>query len=136
MSILDEYSEIEQPKNDLEEKRESLSTLAVLGTTKTYLGKELSLGDITKLKAADVEKYYLRYQKILGKETAEIFLDNALGLMVRGISYFLPIDDSTELCKDLQNNTLLKRELSTAAGFLVLKGGRTVALATRFNKYS
>ena len=91
MSILDEYSEPEpeQPKNDLEEKRESLSTLAVLGTTKAYLGKELTLGDITKLNSANVEKYYLRYQKILGKETAEIFLDNALGLMVRGISYFL-----------------------------------------------
>ena len=36
--------------NETEVKRESLAILASLGTTKEYLGEEMSLGDITKLK--------------------------------------------------------------------------------------
>ena len=42
--------------------------LASLGTTKEFLGVEMSLGDIKKLSTKDVEKYYLRYQIILGKQ--------------------------------------------------------------------
>ena len=46
------------------------------------------------------------------------------------ISCFLPIDDTEELCYDLQNDELVKRELSNIAGLLVVRGGRLVALGS------
>ena len=46
------------------------------------------------------------------------------------ISCFLPIDDTEELCYDLQNDELVKRELSNIAGLLVVRGERLVALGS------
>ena len=54
--------------NELEIKQESLAILSALGTTKEYLGVDMSLGDIKKLSVKDVEKYYNRYQAVLGKK--------------------------------------------------------------------
>ena len=42
----------------------------------------------------------------------------------------LPIDDTEELCYDLQNDELVKRELSNIAGLLVVRCGRLVALGS------
>ena len=42
----------------------------------------------------------------------------------------MPIDDTEELCYDLQNDELVKRELSNIAGLLVVRGGRLVALGS------
>ena len=53
---------------------------------------------------------------------------DSLRVAAKVISYVLPIDDSKELSKDLQNDELVKREMSSLAGLLVLKGGRFVEL--------
>ena len=42
----------------------------------------------------------------------------------------MPIDDTEELCYDLQNDELVKRELSNIAGLLVVRGGGLVALGS------
>ena len=42
----------------------------------------------------------------------------------------MPIDDTEELCYDLQNDELVKRELSNIAGLLVVRGGRLFALGS------
>ena len=42
--------------SETEVKRESLAIVASLETTKEYLGEEMSLGDITKLKEGDALK--------------------------------------------------------------------------------
>ena len=44
----------------------------------------------------------------------------------------MPIDDTEELCSDLQKDELVKRELPNIAGLLVVKGGRLVALGSAF----
>jgi len=116
--------------NDIEEKRESLAMLAVLGTTKEYTGITMSLGDVKKLSVKGVEKYFKRYQAFLGKQITGGLVEAAIQVAAQAISYIVPIDDSESLCKDLQNDELVKRELSNAAGLLVLKGGRFVALAS------
>ena len=54
-----------QAPDEMESKRKSISILASLGTTKEFLGVEMSLGDIKKLSTKDVEKYYLRYQNYI-----------------------------------------------------------------------
>ena len=47
---------------------------------------------------------------------------------------FLAIDDTEELCYDLQNDELVKRELSNIAGLLVVRGGRLVAWGVHYFK--
>ena len=115
---------------DVEYQKESLVILASLGTTKEYLGVEMSLEKIHKLSDKNVEKYFNRYQKVAGQKMANGLVDSAIKTATKVISYFLPIDDTEALCSDLQKDELVKRELSNIAGLLVVKGGRLVALGS------
>jgi hypothetical protein len=115
---------------DTEEKREQLSILAVLGTIDNYTGANMSLGDVKKLSNKDVEKYHNRYQITMGNNVTNGLVTTALEGVTEMINYLVPIDDKRELCKDLQGNELVKQELNNAAGYVLLKGGRFVALAS------
>ena len=115
---------------DVEYQKESLVILASLGTTKEYLGVEMSLEKIHKLSDKEVEKYFNRYQKVAGQKMANGLVDSAISTATKVISCFLPIDDTEELCYDLQNDELVKRELSNIAGLLAVRGGRLVALGS------
>ena len=42
------------------------------------------------------------------------------------------IDDTEQLYQDLKSDEIIKRELSSFAGLLILKGGRLVVLASAF----
>ena len=115
---------------DLEVKQESLAILAVLGTTKEYLGVDMSLGDVKKLSEKDVEKYFNRYQSVMGKKINGGLIDSSLQLISKIISYMVPVDDIESLCNDLKNDDLVNRELSNIVGLLALKAGRLAALAS------
>ena len=115
---------------DVEYQKESLVILASLGTTKEYLGVEMSLEKIHKLPDKEVEKFFNRYQKVAGQKMANGLVDSAISTATKVISCFLLIDDTEELCYDLQNDELVKRELSNIAGLLVVRGGRLVALGS------
>ena len=115
---------------DVEYQKESLVILASLGTTKEYLGVEMSLEKIHKLPDKEVEKFFNRYQKVAGQKMANGLVDSAISTATKVISCFLPINDTEELCYDLQNDELVKRELSNIAGLLVVRGGRLVALGS------
>ena len=115
---------------DIDYQKESLVILASLGTTKEYLGVEMSLEKIHKLPDKEVEKFFNRYQKVAGQKMANGLVDSAISTATKVISCFLPIDDTEELCYDLQNDELVKRELSNIAGLLVVRGGRLVALGS------
>ena len=115
---------------DVDYQKESLVILASLGTTKEYLGVEMSLEKIHNLPDKEVEKFFNRYQKVAGQKMANGLVDSAISTATKVISCFLPIDDTEELCYDLQNDELVKRELSNIAGLLVVRGGRLVALGS------
>ena len=114
----------------IEDKRESLAILASLGTSKDCLGVQMSLGDVKKLSKKDVEKYHYRYQSMLGKKVTGGMVENTIKLFSRLVSKVISIDNGDALSNDILQDELVKRELSTAAGYLVLKGGRFVALAS------
>ena len=116
--------------SETEIKRESLAILAFLGTTKEYLGVDLNLGNISKLKEGDVLKFYTRYQSVLGKQLHKGLIEGFIRTTVKGLSYFINFDDTEELNKNLQKNELVKREVSFISGKLVLRGGRFVALGS------
>ena len=90
----------------------------------------MSLEKIHKLSDKEVEKYFNRNQKVAGQKMANGLVDSAISTATKVISCFLPIDDTEELCYDLQNDELVKRELSNIAGLLVVRGGRLVALGS------
>ena len=119
---------------DIEYQKESLVILASLGTTKEYLGVEMSLEKIHKLSDKEVEKYFNRYQIVAGQKMANGLVDSAIMTATKVISCFLPIDDTEELCYDLQNDELVKRELSNIAGLLVVRGGRLVLWGVHYFK--
>ena len=52
-------------------KRGSLAILATIGNTKEFLGVNMSLGDVHKLSEKDVEKYYVRYQAVMGQQLTD-----------------------------------------------------------------
>ena len=117
-------------EDDLEVKRESLAILASLGSTKEFVGKAMSLGDIKRLSPKQVEKYFNRYKTVMGKRVSNGLVESAISAASVLISYVIPVDDVEALNEDLKNDDLVKRELSNFAGLLVLKGGRLVALAS------
>ena len=114
----------------IEEKRESLAVLTSLGTAKDYFGVQMSLGDVMKLSPKDVCKYYYRYQSVLSKQVTGGLVENAIKLTSKMITRVIPIDDPDSLSSDLVQDEIVRRELVNAAGYLVLKGGRFVALAS------
>jgi len=85
---------------------------------------------VKKLSVADVEKFHNRYQVKMGTKVSDCIVDMTIDGATEIISYFLPIDDKTDLGKDLKQNELLKQELNTTAGYTVLKGGSIVALCS------
>ena len=115
---------------EIEEKRESLAILVSLGTAKDYLGVQMAPGDVQKLTPKGVEKFYYRYQAKLAKQVTGGLVENAIKLTSKTISRFIPIDDPDSLSNDLVQDEIVRRELVNAAGYLVLKGGRFVALAS------
>ena len=119
-----------QAPDEMESKRESLSILTSLGTTKEFLGVEMSLGDIKKLSTKDVEKCYLRYQTILGKQLSSSLVDSAVLAASKAVSMVVSIDDTEQLYQDLKSDEIIKCELSSFAGLLILKGEPLVALAS------
>ena len=129
--MAEQYLETKDSPDEMESKRESLSILALLGTTKEFLGVEMSLGDIKKPSTKDVEKYYLRYQTILGKQLSSSQVDSAVLAASKAASMVVSID-TEQLYQDLKSDEIIKRELSSFAGLLILKGGRLVALASAF----
>ena len=130
--MAEQYLETKDSPDEMESKRESLSILASLGTTKEFLGAEMSLGDIKKLSTKDVEKYYLRYQTILGKQLSSSLVDSAVLAASKAVSMVVSIDDTEQLYQDLKSDEIIKRKLSSLVGLLILKGGRLVALASAF----
>ena len=115
---------------EIEEKRESLAILVSLGKAKDYLGTQMALGDVNRLTPKAVEKYYFRYQAKLAKQVTGGLVENAIKLASKTISKFVSIDDPDSLSDDLAKDEIVRRELTSAAGYLVLKGGRFVALAS------
>ncbi|KAK3737411.1 hypothetical protein QZH41_000676 [Actinostola sp. cb2023] len=86
--------------------------------------------DVKKLPTKEVDKYFNRYQTVLGNKITQGLVSSTLELAVGLASYAIPIDNTKELCEDLKANEVLTQELNNIAGYLLLKGGRMVALSS------
>lgn len=66
--LLEEDTEVKEEVGDVSAERESLAILATLGTTKNYLGKNMTLADVHRLSEEDVRNYYKIYQMANGQQ--------------------------------------------------------------------
>jgi len=109
--------------------REQLAGLVASGRVKEMTGIELSQDQVKRLSEKDVEKYFKRYETSLSSKNCEAMVDTFLQLSCRLIAHFLPVDQS-KLLEDLNDNFMVKRELSMIAGRLSLNYGKYVAIAS------
>ena len=87
---------------EVEERREQLCILSVLGTIDQYTGIRMSLGDVKRLSIIDVNKYYNRYQLIMGNMVTNSLVNGCIEGFVEAIAYAVPIYNKNELCNDLK----------------------------------
>ena len=108
-----------------EDKRERLRILAAGGSSKEYLGKELSLGDIERLSDKDVEKYHNRYTAVFAKKMQQNAIKGVLTVAVKSLAFLLPyavlcLRDESKLLATLQNDQLITTELSNRSSTLLV----------------
>ena len=125
--LLDEKSVALEGVDEVEVERESLAILATLRTTKEYLSKDMTLADVHRLSKKDVRKYYKMYQMVNGQQVCNTLVKGSLGIFSKVVSHIIPIDS---LATDLREGRLVQRELSTFAGYMVLREGRLIVLAS------
>ena len=117
-----------EPSSDTDH-REQLAVLVASGKAKEMTGVDLTQDQVKRLGEKDVEKYFKRYETSLSSKTCDAMVDTFLQLSCRLISHFLPVDQS-RLLKDLNENFMVKKELSMIAGRLSLNYGKYMALAS------
>ena len=54
----------------------------------------MSLSDVHKLSEKDVEKYYVRYQSVMGQQLTDGLVDSGIEAASKTVAYFVPVDDS------------------------------------------
>ena len=110
-------------------QREKLAVLVSTGKSKEAIGVQLTHDQVKRLSDKDVQKYSKRYEAYIGNKTTESLIDSFIMLYSKGVGMVVSIDDVKELQKELNNDYIIKQELSTLAGGLALRFGRFLALA-------
>ena len=127
-AIADVMNILDEPSSETDH-REQLAVLVASGKAKEMTGVDLTQDQVKRLNEKDVERYFRRYETSLSSKTCDAMVDTFLQLSCRFISHFLP-DDQNRLLKDLNENFMVKKELSIIAGRLSLNYGKYMALAS------
>ena len=106
--------------------REQRAVLVASGRAKEIIGIELTQDQVKSASAKDVEKYFKRYEASLSSKTHDTMVDTFLKLSCKTLSHFLPLD-SERLFVDLNQNFMVKKELSMIPARLSLKYGKYMA---------
>ena len=77
-------------------------------------------------------KYCKRYEAYIGARTTETMVENFLSASTKALSLGVPLKDTEALKKELKNDYIIKKELSTLSGGLSLRFGRFLAAANAF----
>jgi len=113
----------QQAKGDLE-------VLVATGKTKDFLGKFLTFNDLDYMSEKDLLKYHRIYQSALSARVNDTFGKIAVKTYVKVASRLLPINDEDKLYHDLRNDYVLVNEIEKWTGWLSLKMGGLMAVAT------
>jgi len=114
---------------DIPALREQLAVLGSTGKVKEAIGVQLNHDQVKRLSDKDVEKYIKRYETYVGSKTTESLIDSFIFLATKAVGMAVKIKDIEAYQKELRNDYILNKELSTFAGNLALKCGRFLAVA-------
>ena len=106
-----------------------MAVLVSTGKSKEAIGVQLTHEQVKPLTDKEVVKYYKRYKAYVGNKKTETLIDSFLMLVSKGVGMVVSIDDVKELQKDLKNDYIINKELSSVAGSLSLRCGRLLAVA-------
>ncbi|KAL9982942.1 hypothetical protein ACROYT_G005057 [Oculina patagonica] len=118
-----------QQRPDIPAMREQLAILVSTGKAKEAIGVQLTYEQVKRLTDKEVEKYFKRYQAYVGAKTTDSLIDSFIFLVTKVVGMAVNIKDVNDYKKELKNDYIISKELSTLAGGLALKCGRFLALA-------
>ncbi|KAL9968202.1 hypothetical protein ACROYT_G026549 [Oculina patagonica] len=114
---------------DIPAMREQLAILVTTGKAKEAIGVQLTYEQVKRLTDKQVEKYLNRYQAYVGAKTTDSLIDSFIFLVTKVVGMAVNIKDVNDYQKEIKNDYIISKELSTLAGGLALKCGRFLALA-------
>ncbi|KAL9959879.1 hypothetical protein ACROYT_G033249 [Oculina patagonica] len=114
---------------DIPALREQLAILVSTGKAKEAIGVQLTYEQVKRLTDKEVEKYFKRYEAYVGNKTTDSLIDSFIFLVTKVVGMAVNIKDVKDYQKELKNDYIISKELSTLAGSLALKCGRFLAIA-------
>ena len=115
--------------NNIPAQREKLAILVSTRKSKEAIGVQLTHDQVKRLSDKDVQKYSKRYEAYIGNKTTEALVDSFIMLYIKAVGKLVSIDDVKALQEELNKDYIITQELSTLAGGLALRFGRSLALA-------
>ena len=110
--------------------KQDLEILVATGKTKDFLGKIITYNDLEVMSEKEILKFFRIYQSALAVRVNDTFGKIALKSYAKLASWVLPIDDVEDLYIDLRNDYILMNEIDRWTGWLSLRMGGLMALAS------
>ena len=132
-STKNEQEQQQQPvtlSEQASQAKQDLEVLVATGKTQDFLKKQLTFNDLDNMSERELLKYHGIYQTNLALKVNDTFNKIAVKGYTKLVSYFLPIKDTDKLYSDLRNDYILMNELDRWSGWLSLKMGGLMAVAT------
>ena len=105
-------------------------TFRLSGRAKEAIGVQLTHDQVKRLSDKDVEKYVTRYKTYVGSKTTESLIDSFIFVATKAVGQFVKIKDIEACQKELRNDFIINRQLSTLAGQLALTCGNALSVAS------
>ena len=115
---------------DIPALREQLAVLVSTGKAQEAIGVKLTHEQVKRLSDKDVEKYTKRYKTYVGSKTTESLIDSFIFVATKAVGNFVKIKDIEACQKELRNDYIINKELSTLAGQLALTCGKALSVAS------
>lgn len=102
--------------SDVAQKRERLCQVIAGGQAERYLGRALSLDQVDKLSASEIEKLYARYEMCLGASMSKTLGHAVLNMYSDLAAFYRPKINPSSLAADLEANPLVELGISRYSG--------------------
>jgi hypothetical protein len=110
-----------------------LEVLIATGKTKDFIGKQMSFIDLDNHFEKDILKYHRIYQSNMAIKMNDSFGKVAIGSYCHLAGLIIPVNDKEKLYEDLRNYYIVINELDRWIGWLSLRmGGLMIVASTSF----
>ena len=100
------------PGPDIPTLRDRLAILVSSGECKEAIGVNLTHEQVRRLEDKDVMRHYKRYEAYVGAKANETMISGFLSFSVKTLGAVVRIKDPDALYNELENNYIIKKELS------------------------